>query len=67
MSYEVFRRRINALIQKTGGGIVAVFSHNQDTGRHTAVCSDGTIITGNDISLKVTVKWGSGHTAVAAI
>ena len=67
MSYEVFRRRVNALIGKIGGGIVAVFSHDNDCGRHTAVCSDGTIIIGNDISLKVTVKWGSGHVATATI
>lgn len=67
MSYEVFRRKVNALILRIDGGIIAVFSHNSDDGRHIAVCSDGTIITGNDISVKVTVSWGNGHTAIAAI
>lgn len=67
MSYEVFRRKVNALIMRIDGGVIAVFSHNPEDGRHIAVCSDGTIITGNDISIKVTVSWGDGHTAVAAI
>jgi hypothetical protein len=67
MSYEVFRRRVNALIVRSGGGIVVSFTHDDETGRHIAICTNGVIFIANDVSLRVTVRWGSGHLAVASI
>lgn len=67
MSYEVFRRKVNALIAKAGGGISVRFSTDTDKGKHYAYCSNGTTIIGNLSCLKVTVHWGSGHQAMATI
>lgn len=67
MSYEVFRRKVNALIAKAGGGISVRFSTDADKGKHYANCSDGTTIIGNESCLKVAVRWGSGHQSMAAI
>lgn len=67
MSYEVFRRKVNALIGRAGGGISVRFSKDADTGRFFARCSDGTTIIGNPSTLKVTVRYGSGHQMMAAI
>ena len=66
MSYEVFQKRINALLRRVkGGGITVSFSHRD--GKHYANFSDGTTIIGNSVSMKVAVKWGSGHVASATI
>ncbi len=67
MSYEVFRRKVNALIAKAGGNIRVRFSSDTDKGRFYANCSDGTTIIGNPGRLKVTVRFGSGHQAMTAI
>lgn len=66
MNYDVFQSKVNNLLSRIDSGIVAAFSHDEN-GRHIAECSDGTVITGNAKSLKVTICWGSGHTAMAAI
>lgn len=69
MSYEVFRRKVNALIDRANGkstdGISVDFS--TESGKHTARCSDGTTIIGNESGSRVTVRWGSGHQSIAAI
>lgn len=65
MSFEVFQKSINDIIHKAGGGISADF--RTEDGKHTARLSDGTTITGNLSSLKVSVKWGSGHQAMATL
>lgn len=65
MSYEVFKSKINALIDKAGGGIKVQFSTDQ--GIHHARCSDGTTIIGNEECLRVSVHWGSGHNGLATI
>lgn len=66
MSYEVFQKRINALLRRVkDGGITVQFSHSD--GRHFARFSDGTTIIGNSVTPKVMVKWGSGHAAHATI
>lgn len=65
MSFEVFRNRVNALIERSGGNLMVAFS--SEGGKHTARISDGTTIIGNLTSHKVSVRWGSGHTAQAAI
>lgn len=67
MSYEVFQRRVNALIDRAGGGIKVRFSEDDEKGRYFAKCSDGTTIIGNPSSIKVTVRFGSGHQAMANI
>lgn len=67
MSYEVFRRRVNALVSRAGGDIRVRFSNDTDKGRFFANCSDGTTIIGCPSSLKVTVRYGSGHQSMAAI
>lgn len=67
MSYEVFRRKVNALVNRAGGNITVRFHNDTEKGRFFANCSDGTTIIGNPTSLKVSVRFGSGHQAVAAI
>ena len=66
MSYERFKAHINGLIAKAGGSIAVRFNHTDD-GRHFANCSDGTVIIGNSRSLKLTVRYGSGHQAMAEV
>lgn len=64
MKFEVFTEQVRQLIKKAGGGISATFEHDDDTGIHTAFCSDGTIIMGNSETLRLTVRWnGSNHQA----
>ena len=67
MSYEVFMRKVNALIRKAGGGINVRFSTDKENGKHYANCSDGTTIIGNGACLMVSARWGSGHQAMAMI
>lgn len=67
MSYEVFQHKVNALIAKADESILVWFSTDCDKGEHQANCSDGTTIIGNESCLRVTVRWGSGHQALAAI
>lgn len=65
MPYEVFKSRVNQLIERAGGNLNVSFSHHD--GKHYARVSDGTLIVGNASALSVRVKWGSGHTANAII
>jgi len=67
MSYEVFQHKVNALIARVGGGIKVRFNNDTDKGRFFANCSDGTTIIGRPSTLKVTVRYGSGHQAMATI
>ena len=67
MAYEVFKNKIKSLIERAGGGISVRFSNDTENGRFFANCSDGTLIIGNPSSLKVTVRYGSGHQALAVI
>ena len=61
MSFLVFRHK------KAGGGISVNYRADRENGRHFANCSDGTRIIGSTSSLKVSVRWGSGHAAVAEL
>lgn len=65
MSLDYFKSSVTALAERNG--LSVDFSTDEDTGKHIAKCSDGTTIIGNPTSSKVTVKWGSGHTAMATI
>ena len=62
MSYDVFRRKVNAIISRAGGGISVRFHNDAEKGKFFANCSIG-----NPSSLKVTVRYGSGHQMMAAI
>lgn len=68
MSYEVFRRKVNALIERAGGGISVRFRNDAEAGKFFANCSDGTVIIGNSQTLRVSVRWnGRNHQSMAAI
>lgn len=68
MSYEVFQKRVNALIRRMNGPKPTVsFHHDSEHGKHYADFSDGTTIIGNTIAKNVMVKWGSGHRATTTI
>lgn len=67
MSFDIFRTKVNALIQKAGGGISVRFANDTEKGRFSAHCSDGTTITSNPSSHKITVLFGSGHQAMAEV
>ena len=68
MSYEVFQKRVNNLVNRMKGSKPTVkFRHDADTGKHYANFSDGTTIIGNTVAKNVMVQWGSGHRATATI
>lgn len=67
MSYESFKAKVNALIKRSKQRLSVDFSSDEEKGQFFANCSDGTTLIGNASSLKVTVKWGSGHTSMATI
>lgn len=67
MSYDDFESRVFALIRKAGGGIAVMCYNDEDRGLYHAFSSDGTHITANSISSRVTVNFGSGHRAMATI
>lgn len=66
MSYEAFKAMVNALISRKRLNIKPRFYHDTENGKYYAYCND-VKITGNPASKKVTVNWGSGHTAMATI
>lgn len=67
MSFETFIQKVSALIARVNDGTTVRFHHDEEKGRYYANCSDGTTIIGNSSALKVTVRFGSGHQAMAAI
>lgn len=67
MSYSRFCEHIRDLLLKIDGGVGSVdISRDEDKGLYSARFSDGTVITGNPVSLKLTVRWASGHQAMVA-
>lgn len=66
MSYETFMYRVNALIAEAGGFDVS-FTNDLEKGKYFARCADGVVIIGHPTSLKVTVRWGTNHTALVRI
>lgn len=65
MTYDVFQNIVFNLVKKAGVKPESVrFSTDTEKGKHYANC-DGVTIIGNSASLKMTVKWGSGHMAMA--
>lgn len=68
MPYEVFQKRVNALVSRMKGSKPTVyFRHDAERGKHYANFSDGTTIIGNTVAKNVMVQWGSGHRATATI
>jgi len=68
MTYNNFKRSVNALVVKAGGGIRVAFSDDPEENRFFANCSDGTVIVGNKACLRVEVRWGNGnHSGIVAI
>lgn len=66
MSYEEFQQSIDSLVKKSGGGISVDFNHID--GKYIARVSDGTVITGNPSTVRVTVRWnGRNHQGMAAL
>ena len=58
MSYEVFKKQVRKLISKVDEGMPVNFWTEE--GRYFA-SADGITIIGRSGSLKVTVRYGSGH------
>lgn len=68
MSYEAFKAKVNALIEKSGEEIKVWFSRDKSRGKYCANCSDGTTIIGSESCLKVTVRWnGRNHQSMVVI
>ena len=66
MKAVTFKQKVDKLIAEANmPGLKAKFSFKQD--KFFAECSDGTVIIASPSSNKVTVRWGSGHQAVASI
>ena len=66
MTYERFCEKITALLQRVGG-ISAEFVNDTEAGKYLARCSDGTMLIGNSTSLKLTIRYGTGHQMMAEI
>lgn len=66
MTFETFRGKVQGFMQKAGIQSNCVSFYRQD-GKHIAKFSTGEVITGNAISKKITVRYGSGHQMMAAI
>lgn len=60
MSFASFCSRVNIVCRKAK--ISVRFEHDKDNGRYVARLKDGTQITGNSTSKKVTVRWGNRGT-----
>lgn len=67
MSYESFKAKVQTLLGRIGQRSSVQFSKDEEKGKYFAKCSDDVMIIGHSGSLKVTVKWGAGHTAMATI
>lgn len=64
MSYERFKEWASRISE--AAGVPVAVSHDPETGQHVAR-GDGVVIYGNTTSLKVQVRWGSGHVANAPL
>ena len=67
MKYEDFQKYVMSILKRSRSGLLVKFKTDEEKGKHYANFSDGTLIVGNLSSLKLTVKWGSGHTAMATV
>lgn len=67
MPYENFMARVIDTVVKAGGNLSVRFKNDTEHGRFFANISDGTTIIGRPDCLKVTVRFGSGHQAMAEL
>lgn len=66
MSYESFQTVVNAMVKKAGGDIPVKFMESD--GKYIAKFCDGTFMTGNSISKKISVRWnGRNHQSMVSI
>lgn len=64
MSKESFQSKVNKLVRSTGAPVF--FDFDEESGRHFAFLGD-VRITGNTVSNKLTVRWGSGHQGIVEL
>ena len=67
MNYEGFMSKVVDIVVRAGGGLNVRFSNDREHGKFLALVSDGTMIIGRPNCLKITVRFGSGHQAMAEI
>ena len=65
MSYQDFQRKVSAIARRSG--VEVGFKNDTESGKFIAVFPDKTRIIARESSSKVTVLFGSGHQAMAAI
>lgn len=65
MTFETFKSKVQGFMRKAGmtGGV----TFYQADGKHIAKFVGGATITGNTLSKKLTVRYGSGHQMMVAI
>ena len=67
MHFATFKATIRGIVRSLGDGTSVFFVTTVD-GKFIAYISDGTQITGNSLSTRVTVRWGNrNHLAQAEI
>ena len=64
MSFQVFKKIVETICARSGGGITPLFS--EEDGRYIAQYDD-IEITGNSQSVRLTARWGSGKCHQAMI
>lgn len=61
MKYQDFVDGITEIASRSGEDVKIKFDNND--GKYTGIASNGVRFFGNSKTLKITVRWGSGHTA----
>ncbi len=67
MSFNQFTSRVFAIAKRAGENVDVRISRDDDKGRFIARFPDNTTIIAHESSARVTVKFGSGHVAMATI
>ena len=62
MSFSAFTSTVEGMAKRAGYHPGDVSFRHED-GKHIAQLPEGITITGNTISTRVAVRWGSGHSA----
>lgn len=62
MSFSAFQSAVNGMAERAGYSSGDVRFCHED-GKHIAQLPEGITITGNTVSTRVAVRWGSGHSA----
>ena len=67
MKYEVFCEKIRKIAERAGEGGNVRFTNDTEKGRFLADFDDGTQIVGSPCCLRISVRFGAGHHAMATI